>query len=60
MGEEGLQDGVLQVGVRFSFSCLSSVFFSGNDACQVLKRRDRWMVATLLVLVDERMLGHRW
>ena len=29
-------------------------------ACQVLKRRGRWMVATLLVLVDERMLGHRW
>ena len=30
------------------------------DACQVLKRRGRWMVATLLVLVDERMLGHLW
>jgi len=29
-------------------------------ACQVLKRRGRWMVATLLVLVDERMLGHLW
>ena len=29
-------------------------------ACQVLKRRGHWMVAMLLVLVDERMLGHRW
>ena len=30
------------------------------DACQVLKRHGRWMMATLLVLVDERMFGPRW
>ena len=49
-----------KLGSGFHFHACQVFFFSGNDACQVLKRRGRWMVATLLVLVDERMLSHRW